>query len=87
MPHINNGINPFKLAKYINLYVKDVKEYLDKNAIPVKDKAQIQRVAEISSQDPEMAKIITEAYEMVGSDGVVNVQQTRELGMNIELKK
>ena len=58
--------------------VQKVIKYLDKAAIPVKDKM-LTHVANISANnDLELGKIIADAYAKVGKDGVVLMEESED---------
>jgi chaperonin GroEL len=62
----------------INNAVEKVIKYLDKAAIPVKDKM-LTHVANISTNnDLELGKIIADAYTKVGKDGVVLMEESED---------
>ncbi len=62
----------------INNAVKKVIKYLDKEAIPVKDRM-LTHVANISTNnDSELGDIIAGAYEKVGKDGVVLMEESED---------
>lgn len=62
----------------INNAVKKVIKYLDKEAIPVKNKM-LTHVANISTNnDSELGSIIAGAYEKVGKDGVVLMEESED---------
>lgn len=86
LKYINSGVNPFKLWNAMNIIAWQVKDYIQNNAVPVKDIKDIKNVATISAQDDYIGGIITEAFDKVGDGGVVTVEETRELGISIEMK-
>jgi len=64
-----------------------VVEELRKIKKDVKDKAEIQQVATIASLDPEVGKLIAEAMEEVGHDGVITVEEGQSIGLEKEVVK
>ncbi len=62
-----------------------VVEELKKVKKDVKDKAEIQQVATIASLDPEVGKLIAEAMEEVGHDGVITVEEGQTTGLEKEV--
>ena len=53
----------------------------------VKDPAEIEQVATISSLDPEVGKLIAEAMGEVGNDGVITVEEGQTIGLEKEVVK
>ena len=53
-------------------------------AEPVLSKQQIQHVASISGNDPEIGEIIADVMEMVGKDGVITVEESRGIKFETE---
>jgi chaperonin GroEL len=50
----------------------------------VNGKEDIARVATISSREREIGDVIADAIEKVGKDGVVNVEEGRTFGLELE---
>lgn len=87
LKHIDTWINPFKLVKYLNEYTKEVADYIKSKASPINDTNDIERVATISAQDDEIWAMIADAFERVGKDWTVIVEEIKNTGMYIEMKK
>jgi chaperonin GroEL len=60
---------------------------LNKVKKEIKTKEEIQQVATISSLDPEVGKLIAEAMEEVGHDGVITVEEGQTIGLEKETVK
>jgi len=56
-------------------------------AKPVKDKSERAQVATISAQDEEVGKMIADAMEEVGNDGVITVEESQTFGLEKTLLK
>lgn len=84
---VTAGSNPMILKKGIDLAVAKVVEELKKMAKKIKNKEEIEQVATISAQNEQIGKLIAEALEKVGKDGVVTVEEGRGLSMEIEYKE
>jgi chaperonin GroEL len=70
------GTNPMLMKRGIEKAVEDVTERLKKLSIPVKSKKDMEAVASVASNnDPEIGRIIAEAMERVGKDGVITVEE------------
>ena len=59
-------------------------DHLRSRAEPVLSKQQIQHVASISGNDPEIGEIIADVMEMVGKDGVITVEESRGIKFETE---
>src|SRR6476659_5261006 len=76
---VTAGANPMELKKGIDTAVVAVVEELKKLSKPVKGKM-IAQVGTISANnDEEIGKIIAEAMEKVGKDGVITVEESRTI--------
>ncbi|MDB4939617.1 MAG: groEL [Candidatus Doudnabacteria bacterium] len=67
--------------------VRFVVAELNKVKKEVKTQEEIQQVATISSLDPEVGKLIAEAMEEVGHDGVITVEEGQTIGLEKETVK
>lgn len=82
--------NTFKandLKRGMDKAAKFVVEELNKVKKVVSGKEGIQQVATISSLDPEVGKLIAEAMEEVGNDGVITVEEGQSIGIEKEVVK
>jgi chaperonin GroEL len=83
--NVTAGANPMELKRGIDLAVKAAVEAIDKMSKPVEGK-EIAHVGTISANnDPEIGKIIAEAMEKVGKDGVITVEEARGLETTLEV--
>jgi len=83
--NVTAGANPMELKRGIDLAVKAVVEHIDKIAKPVEGK-EIAHVGTISANnDEEIGKIIAEAMEKVGKDGVITVEEAKGLETTLEV--
>jgi len=79
------GANPMDLKRGIEKAVIAVVENLNKQSKKLKDSAEIQQVATISSNnDVEIGKMIADAMNKVGKDGVITVEEAK--GTETEVK-
>jgi len=79
------GANPVHLRHGIEKASKVIVEKLKKMSQPIKDKNEIQQVAAIAAaNDSEIGKIIADAMEKVGNEGVITVEEAK--GTETELK-
>ena len=84
---VESGANPIELKKGIDKAVKIVVEELSKQAIVVgSDKSKIQQVATISANnDSSIGGLIADAFEKVGTDGVITVEESKGFETSMEL--
>src|SRR5947209_5871445 len=75
-----SGVNPMLMKRGIEKGVSDVVDKLKKMSIPVKSKKDMENVATVASNnDKEIGRIIAEAMERVGKDGVITVEEGKAL--------
>ncbi len=79
------GVNPLKLKKYLDKGVVIVTDLLKELSREIKDKSEIQQVASISANDRHIGKVIAEAMEAVGNDGVITVEESQSFGIEKEV--
>jgi chaperonin GroEL len=79
------GANPLALGRGMTAAVTAVQEALDAAAIPVADRAAIAGVATISAQDAEVGELIGEAFERVGKDGVITVEESNSMSTELDV--
>ncbi len=78
------GAQPMDIKAGIEAAVAAVSEKLKLAATPVNGKAQIADVATISAQDRAIGELIAEAFERVGKDGVITVEEASTTGLDLE---
>src|SRR5436190_5979420 len=79
------GANPMSLKRGIESAVERVSEELSKLAKDVETKEQIASTASISAADSTIGELIAEAMDKVGREGVITVEESNTLGMELEL--
>ncbi len=78
------GANPMSLKRGIDAAAAAVSENLLKMARDVEERAEIANVATISAQDAKVGDIIAEAFDKVGKDGVITVEESPTMGLEVE---
>ena len=79
------GANPMDLKRGIDKAVDAVVENLKKQSKKIKDSNEIAQIATISSNsDPTIGKMIADAMDKVGKDGVITVEEAK--GTETEVK-
>jgi chaperonin GroEL len=79
------GADPLSLKRGIEQAVEAVIEQLHKASKEVETKEQIAATASISAADTTIGELIAEALDKVGKEGVVTVEESNALGMELEL--
>ncbi|HVK20305.1 MAG TPA: chaperonin GroEL [Actinokineospora sp.] len=79
------GADPMALKRGIEIAVEAVIEQLHKSAKEVETKEQIAATASISAGDTTIGELIAEALDKVGKEGVITVEESNALGMELEL--
>jgi chaperonin GroEL len=79
------GANPMSLKKGIEAAVEAAVGSIKDLAKEVDSKEQIAQVASISAADEEIGKMISEAIDKVGKDGVITVEESQTFGMEMDL--
>jgi chaperonin GroEL len=83
--NVTAGANPMELKRGIELAVKAAVASIDELAKPVSGE-EIAHVGTISANnDSEIGKIIAEAMEKVGKDGVITVEEARSMETTLEV--
>ena len=78
------GGAPVELKRGIDAAVRAIHDELLKMARPVDGKAEIAQVAAISSRDMSIGELIAEAFDKVGKDGVISVEESSTTAMELE---
>ena len=79
------GMTPVELKRGMDKAVKIAVEEIKKNAKPVKGADDITNIATISANnDPEIGKMLADAIEKVGKDGVITVEESKNMEMTVD---
>src|SRR5262249_6093909 len=80
-----SGVNPMLMKRGIEKAVEEIVEKLKKMSIAVKNKKDLENVATIAANnDNEIGKIIAEAMEKGGKDGVITVEDGKRMETGLE---
>lgn len=79
------GANPMILKKGIQGAVDVAVDEIKKNAKDVSGKDSIAQIASVSAADEEIGKLIAEAMEKVGKDGVITVEESKTTGTTLDV--
>ena len=78
------GASPQSLKRGIEAAVEAVSEKLLEAAKDVDEKQDMAHVATISARDSHIGELIAEAFDKVGKDGVITVDESNTLGTELE---
>ena len=88
LKYIASGHAPMALQRGIQKAVDAVVEQLKKQSTPVDagDKEQVKTVATIAgNNDPEIGDVLADAFKKVGADGVITVDEGRQVSTEVTL--
>jgi chaperonin GroEL len=85
MRNVAAGANPLALGRGMRAAVDAVQAALDAAATPVEGRSAIAEVATISAQDPAVGQLIGEAMERVGKDGVITVEESNTMSIELDV--
>jgi chaperonin GroEL len=77
LAYVRDGANPVIVKKGLDQAVKLIVSTLKESAVPLQEHQLIAEVASISSKDKEIGKLIADAFEKVGRDGVITVEESK----------
>ena len=78
------GVSGISLRAGIDRAVTAVVDELKRMAVPVENKEQITRVAALSAHEEAIAKLIADAMDKVGREGVITVEESKVLDDELE---
>ncbi|UEJ82196.1 chaperonin GroEL [Brachybacterium halotolerans subsp. kimchii] len=82
--NVASGAAPSALKRGMESAVETVSARLGEVAIEIEGKDQIADVAAISSQDREIGELLAEAFDKVGKDGVITVEESSTTAMELD---
>ncbi|SNC71295.1 chaperonin GroEL [Kytococcus aerolatus] len=78
------GASPSGVKRGIEKAVEAVDARLEKIARPVEGKDEIAKVAALSAQNPEVGELLSEAFDKVGKDGVITVEESSTTELTLD---
>lgn len=85
LKNVTAGANPMLIRQGIRMAVDKAVEEIKKVSRPVEGKEDIARVAAISAADEEIGKLIADAMEKVGNEGVITVEESKSMGTELDV--
>ena len=84
--NVTAGANPMALQRGIQIATEQVVAELERMSKKIKGKDELTNVATVSANnDPHIGKLISEAMDKVGKDGVVTVEESKTLQTELEI--
>src|ERR671932_302180 len=78
------GANPMLMKRGIDAATEAVVDEIKRTATPLKGHDDIELIATISANDPEIGRLLAEAMDKVGRDGVITVEEGKGLKLEVE---
>ena len=85
LKNVTAGANPILLRNGIKIAVDKAVEEIKKISKQVEGKEDIARVASISAADEEVGKLIADAMEKVGNEGVITIEESKSMGTELDV--
>ena len=84
LKNVTAGANPIILRKGIQKAVESAVEELKKQSRTIETQEEIAQVGSVSSGDNEIGKLIAQAMEVVGKEGVITVEESKTMNTELE---
>src|SRR5579884_964690 len=78
------GANPMLMKRGIDAATQAVVDEIKKQATPLQGHEDIEHIASISANDAEIGRLLAEAMDKVGRDGVITVEEGKGLKLEVE---
>ncbi len=78
------GANPMLMKRGIDAATEAVVEEIKRQSTPLSGDGDIEHIAAISANDPEIGRLLAEAMAKVGRDGVITVEEGKGLKLEVE---
>jgi len=86
LKNVTAGANPMGIKRGIEKAVKAAVEQIEKMSKKIETAEEISNIAAISANnDPEIGKLIADAMDKVGKDGVITVEEAKSMETNLEV--
>lgn len=83
--NIASGANPMILRKGIDKAIKLITQKLKEISKPITNNSEIAQIASISAGDNEIGNLIASAFEKVGKDGVITIEESKTAQTNLKV--
>lgn len=78
LKYVAAGGSPIALKRGIDKALDSALTLIDHNAKKIVDRTQIEFVAAISGNEPEVGVVVADAIEAVGTDGIITLEESKE---------
>ena len=85
LKNLSAGANPIVMRKGIEKAVEAAVEAIKANSVPVSGSDDIARVGTVSSGDESIGRLIAEAMEKVGTEGVITIEESKTAETGLEV--
>ncbi len=86
LKHVTAGANPMAIQRGINKAAEIVTKFIESVSVPVKGHDDIAKVAAISANNnPQIGKILADAFDKVGKEGVIEVEEGKAMESELEV--
>ena len=86
MKSVSAGVNPMDLKRGINIAVTAVTKDIEKRAKPVASSSEVAQIGTISANgDAAIGKMIAQAMQKVGNEGVITVEENKALETEVDI--
>ncbi|MBE7387376.1 chaperonin GroEL [Ligilactobacillus salivarius] len=85
MKNVTAGATPVGIRRGIELATKAAVDALHEMSHTVESKSDIAQVASISSANEEVGKLIADAMEKVGNDGVITIEESKGIDTSLDV--
>ncbi|AOR22529.1 chaperonin GroEL [Clostridium taeniosporum] len=85
LKNVTAGANPMLIRNGIRMAVNKAVDEIKKISKQVEGKEDIARVAAISAADEEIGKLIADAMEKVGNEGVITIEESKSMGTELDV--
>ena len=83
--YVAAGGNPIAVKRGIDKAVAKVVDFIKANSVEVKEKSQVEFVATIAGNDPEIGKFVADAQDKAGKDGVITIEESKSRETSLEV--
>ncbi|MBL8061130.1 MAG: chaperonin GroEL [Chthonomonas sp.] len=83
--YVAAGGNPIAVKRGIDKAVAKVVDFIKANSVEVKEKSQVEFVATIAGNDPEIGKFVADAQDKAGKDGVITIEESKSRETALEV--
>ncbi len=85
LKNLSAGANPMVMRKGIEKAVAAAVESIQEHSVPVNGSDDIARVGTVSSGDESIGRLIAEAMEKVGTEGVITIEESKTAETGLEV--